>query len=603
MEKKYGENQTGTEPGTLIENSTFRTSHGSMRHARITQPKYVNISFSHNSKFYSYVLDKKMVVNKMNVLPIEKQFEIMDLIYQKLSTRVIARRANVSKSIVMDYKKRGPPIYRKYSKNSPDNPYPTTVQEEIKAARQKFQEIQLLNNKLIIERNTANRNADDLKKDNTWKNTEIGRLNYENKLKEIQLNHAFERFDELLSLAKNQNINIKKLKDEKVQQEDEIKNIGEKFQQSEKELVEANKLENFSKQTIHDLTVERDAYKDKAERIEKRHESDWMLHLLVAVISFIGGIVADQTVIPKIRNFILSWGDDHKINTADFADLTTPVNVFRPDIHYKYSGAKSVTIASSTFWSGAFFNPCGETYGYEPVPNHKDAMAHPEIYHIDNGVIRETNTSGVLYSGGYTPTQANNTGAEDTVFPNTQDGLLQSDIHGTSGEIILSTYTSGIIQTSGAVIFNHIQTPSVVIPLLVTPVPIELIDPYGRWIPIKKLNWKQSTPFLCWLFEQFGYKVTRLPHSHDKGGDILLEGYGEIIIIQVKHRIEHTGRSALQEVLYAKKMHGATKARVISFSSFTKEALNDAEENGIELWDLERLISEVRSHNVYYPVE
>jgi len=56
-------------------------------------------------------------------------------------------------------------------------------------------------------------------------------------------------------------------------------------------------------------------------------------------------------------------------------------------------------------------------------------------------------------------------------------------------------------------------------------------------------------------------------------------------------------------VLYGKKMYGATKARVISFSPFIKEALNDVEENGIELWDLERLIIEVRSHNIYYPVE
>ena len=537
----------------------------------------------------------------MNVLPIEKQFEIMDLIYKKLSIRVIAKKADVSKNTVMDYKKRGPPVYRKYSKNSPDNPYPTTVQEEIKVARRLFQEIQQLNNKHIIERNTANMKVNDLEKDNTWKNTEISRLNNENNLKEIHLNHAYEKVDEVISLAKDLNINIKKLKDEKVQQEIKIKNIKEKLQKYEKDLVEANKLKEFSERTIHHLTVERDAYKDKAERIEKKHESDWMFHLLVAVISFTGGIVADQTVIPKIRNFILSWGDEHKINTADYADLTSPVKVFRPDIHYKYSGAKHVTIASSTFWSGSFFNPYGETYGYEPVPNHKNnAMAQPEIYHIDNGVTSETNTSGILYSGAYPPTYGNNTGAEDTVFPNTQNGLLQSDIHGGSGEIMISTYNSGTIQTSGAVIMN---TPSVFIPRLVTPLPSELIDPYGRWIPIKKMNWKQSTLFLCWYFEQLGYKVTRLQPSHDKGGDILLEGYGEKIVIQVKHQNENTGRKALQEVLYGKKMHDATKARVISFSPFTQYAEKDKKKAEIELWDLERLISEVRSHNIYYPVE
>jgi len=468
LDKKYGENQTGTEPGTLIENSPYR-------HYMVICDilgllnQNMSKSFSHNSKFYSYVLDKKMGGIEMNVLPIEKQFEIMDLIYQNLSIRVIAKKANVSKSIVLDYKRRGPPMYRKYSKNSPGNPYPTTVQEEIKVARRQFQEIQLQNNKLIIERNTANRNINDLEKDNAWKNTEIVRLNYVNELIETQLNHAYERVHEVISLAKDLHINIKKLKNEKGLQADKIKNIEEKFQQCKKDLVKANKLKEFSERTIHDLTVERDAYKDKAERIEKRHESDWMLHLLVAVISFIGGIVTDQTVIPKIRNFILSWGDDHKINTADFADLTTPVNVFRPDVHYKYSGAIPITIASSTFWSGAFFNPYGATYGYEPVPNHKDAMAQPEIYHIDKGEIRKINTSGVHYSGAYPSTQANNSGAEYTVFPNTLDGLLQSDVYGSNGEVMISTNTSGIVQTSGAVIINNIETPSVLIPRLITP--------------------------------------------------------------------------------------------------------------------------------------
>jgi transposase len=415
----------------------------------------------------------------MNVLPIKKQFEIMDLIYQGLPIRVIARRANVSISTVMDYKKRGPPVYRKYKKNSPGNPYPTTVQEEIKVARQQFQEIQLLNNKLIIERNTANRNINDLEKDNAWKTTEIGRLNYKNKLKETQLNHAYERNDEGISLAKDLIKNNNKLKNEKGQQEDKIKNIEEKFQQCKIDLVKAKELQGFSERTIHDLTNERDAYRDKAERIEKKHESDWILNLLVAVLGFTGGIVVDHTVIPKIRNFILSWGVEHGINTADYADLTSPVKVLRPDIHYKYSGAIPITIASSTFWSGTFFNPYGETYGYEPVPNYKDAIAQPTIYHIENGVTSETNASEVLYSGAYPPTQANNTGAEDTVFSNTLDGLIQSDIHGTSSEIMISTYTSGIIQTSGAVIINHIQTPPVFIYPLVTPVPNELITPYG----------------------------------------------------------------------------------------------------------------------------
>ena len=115
----------------------------------------------------------------MNVLSIEKQFKIMDLIYQKLPYREIATRANVPKSTVQDYKKRGPPVYLKYAKNPPGNPHPTTGQEELQVTRQQFQEILILNNKLIFERNTANANANGLQKVNAWKDTEIVRLNFE----------------------------------------------------------------------------------------------------------------------------------------------------------------------------------------------------------------------------------------------------------------------------------------------------------------------------------------------------------------------------------------------------------------------------------------
>ena len=52
LDKKYGENQTGTEPGTLIENSPYR-------HYMVICDilgllnQNMSKSFSHNSKFYS----------------------------------------------------------------------------------------------------------------------------------------------------------------------------------------------------------------------------------------------------------------------------------------------------------------------------------------------------------------------------------------------------------------------------------------------------------------------------------------------------------------------------------------------------------------------
>jgi hypothetical protein len=136
-----------------------------------------------------------------------------------------------------------------------------------------------------------------------------------------------------------------------------------------------------------------------------------------------------------------------------------------------------------------------------------------------------------------------------------------------------------------------------------TPVPPELIGPFG-WIPITQMDWTQSTPFICWLFEQLGYKILSVKKSHDKGADILLERFGERLVIQVKHQQANTGIDALKEVLFGKKIYNATKAIVISFGSpFTRDAPKDAEKAGIEIWDLDRVIDELRRNNIYYPID
>jgi len=262
-----------------------------------------------------------MGVKVMNILPIEKQFEIMDLIYQKLPDREIATRANKPKSTVQNYKKRGLPIYRKYAKNHPGNTYPTTVQKELTVARQQFQEIQLLNDKLIMERNTANRNANDLQKSNAWKDTEIDRLNFEKKEKETELNSIYAKFDKLVSTTKDVTVINTKLKDENKRKDDTIKNIQETLQQYKIDLAKADEGKTFYDYKIRELTKQRDEFKDKAERLERQHEFDLIRDLLIALLSFLAGMVVDRKVLPKIKEFILSWGAEHGINTEGYANL------------------------------------------------------------------------------------------------------------------------------------------------------------------------------------------------------------------------------------------------------------------------------------------
>ena len=142
----------------------------------------------------------------------------------------------------------------------------------------------------------------------------------------MQLNYQYRKFYESVSMAKDLIINNKKLNDENTQKDDKIKNIQDELEQYKKDLVKANESLASSTDKIGTLTQERNEFKDKAESLERKHESDWMLYLTVAVVSYFGGIATDRTILPKIKDFIMSWGAKHGINTEDYANLFSSVN-------------------------------------------------------------------------------------------------------------------------------------------------------------------------------------------------------------------------------------------------------------------------------------
>lgn len=365
-----------------------------------------------NRKILTCEANKKMGVNVMNTLPVKKQFEIMDLIYQNLSTRMIARRTNLPKSTIQDYKKRGPPVYRNYLKNRSDNRYPTTLQEEIKVARQQFQEILLLNNQLVIERNNANWNVGYLQADNSGKDRKIDWLNQIHEANDKTLNqqditiHMLNsRIDQLIKI-------VRTLIFKDIQRDIDGKKILEDLEHYKIDLEKAQQLISFSEKEIHDVTQQRDEFKDKVERMERKHEHDWILNLIVDVLCFVAGIVVDQTVLPKIKNFILSWGVEHEINTGDYANLISPVNVIHPDFHYIHNGASLETNTSGTICSGAIYTNYGEKHGtrFEAIPNQQEGVIQPSIHHIAIGVSLDTNTSGIPCSGSFSNNYVENKG-------------------------------------------------------------------------------------------------------------------------------------------------------------------------------------------------
>lgn len=246
---------------------------------------------------------------------------------------------------------------------------------------------------------------------------------------------------------------------------------------------------------------------------------------------------------------------------------------------------------------------------YEIIPILEEVTIQPNIHHTTSGVMQEVNPSGTLYSGAVYQHNGATYGTQYHISSH-------QDNHGaTQGTIIPGSQCSGVCMSTDITVksfqevtpiqaYSQSQIPPNYIPLYVPlhPLPSELSGTI-LWIPIMRMSGHQFEAFIQWVFEQLGYTVTRMKKTHDKGGDILIEGFGEKIIIQARHRKEHTGTDALQAVIFAKKMYGATKARVISISPFTADAIRDAPKAEIELWDLARFITELHNHSIYYPIE
>ena len=110
---------------------------------------------------------------------------------------------------------------------------------------------------------------------------------------------------------------------------------------------------------------------------------------------------------------------------------------------------------------------------------------------------------------------------------------------------------------------------------------------------IDSLNWSEFEEFIAALFRAKGYR-TRLTPTYDQGGDVIVEGNGEHIVVQAKHRTEgDIGNKAVQEAVAAVGYYKATRAILITNRYFTRPAVDLAKANNVELWDRDRLSQEM----------
>jgi restriction system protein len=96
--------------------------------------------------------------------------------------------------------------------------------------------------------------------------------------------------------------------------------------------------------------------------------------------------------------------------------------------------------------------------------------------------------------------------------------------------------------------------------------------------------------FLKVHFQRLGYKADTTSVTNDYGADLILKRDKERIVIQANRYKEKVGIKAIQEIIGAKGYYNATKGMVVTNSNYTKNAINLANANQVELWDRKKLI-------------
>ena len=85
------------------------------------------------------------------------------------------------------------------------------------------------------------------------------------------------------------------------------------------------------------------------------------------------------------------------------------------------------------------------------------------------------------------------------------------------------------------------------------------------------------------LFTAMGYAVQKTGKTGDQGGDLIANMNGQRIVIQAKCYSSTVGNAAVQEAVAAQKFYDCNKVMVVTNSSFTKEAIELAKVNNVEL--------------------
>lgn len=112
---------------------------------------------------------------------------------------------------------------------------------------------------------------------------------------------------------------------------------------------------------------------------------------------------------------------------------------------------------------------------------------------------------------------------------------------------------------------------------------------------IDNMDGKSFEKYLEVLFIKLGYKVERTRYIGDYGADLVVKKDGIKTVIQAKRYKNKVNIKAIQEAVAAMGHYQCEKAMVVTNSFYTKQAVELARSNRVELWDRKHLVKALLS--------
>jgi restriction system protein len=110
---------------------------------------------------------------------------------------------------------------------------------------------------------------------------------------------------------------------------------------------------------------------------------------------------------------------------------------------------------------------------------------------------------------------------------------------------------------------------------------------------IDRMDGRTFEQYLRLAFTRHRYAVELTRYRGDYGADLVISRDGHRTAVQAKRYAKKVGVKAIQEVVASKPEYGCQRAIVVTNNYFTPQARHLADKNQVELWDRDRLVSEL----------